>query len=478
MYLTILYQRERCREVKNKRRFIILLVAILIISSMLVSCGDKPEEVSDAPKEDGQAKQDGQTEKEDKPEKKEKSETANTESELRIMWWGSQDRHDKTLKVIEMFEDENPGITMEPEYSGWDGYWEKIAAQAAANNLPDIMQHDYQYLMQYTQKGLIVDLDPYVEDGTLNLDDVDENSIIGGKVDGKLYAVNIGTNSPAVAYDPEMFKRAGVPEPSSDWTWEDYMETVTKLNKELGVYGDGGMAITYFHELKHYIRQNGEKFYSEDNTELGYTDDKLFEDHFNRQLQLVNTGIMPSPDIRLEIKSIEDELIVEEKAAMCTIHSNQILAMIEAANRPLKLALLPKMEGQKQEGQYLKPGQFLAVTTSSKNPDIAVKFVDYFTNDIEANKVLMAERGVPISAKVREALFPMLNDGQKEMFNYIELAAEHSDPIDPPEPAGHPEVEKSLKSLGDKILFGEITPEDAAKKFREEANQILKRAAK
>ncbi len=69
--------------------------------------------------------------------------------ELRMVWWGSQDRHDRTLKVIDQYMEENPHVTISPEFTGWDGYWEKMATQAAGGNLPDIVQMDYKYLSEY-----------------------------------------------------------------------------------------------------------------------------------------------------------------------------------------------------------------------------------------------------------------------------------------------------------------------------------------
>ena len=46
--------------------------------------------------------------------------------ELRMSWWGSQERHDKTLAAIELFEKQNPGVTITGEYSGFDGYMDKL----------------------------------------------------------------------------------------------------------------------------------------------------------------------------------------------------------------------------------------------------------------------------------------------------------------------------------------------------------------
>src|SRR4029453_8654278 len=30
---------------------------------------------------------------------------------LRFAWWGSQDRHDRTIKVIQLFQQRNPNVT-------------------------------------------------------------------------------------------------------------------------------------------------------------------------------------------------------------------------------------------------------------------------------------------------------------------------------------------------------------------------------
>ena len=62
---------------------------------------------------------------------------------LTILWWGSQTRHDLTIKMIEKFEEKYPDIDLVIDYSDWDGYWTKLSAQVAGGQTPDIMQMDY-----------------------------------------------------------------------------------------------------------------------------------------------------------------------------------------------------------------------------------------------------------------------------------------------------------------------------------------------
>ncbi|MBP0587737.1 hypothetical protein, partial [Mycobacterium tuberculosis] len=50
---------------------------------------------------------------------------------IRFAWWGGDDRHEPTLKVIQMFEAANPGIKIKGEYAGWTGYQERLTTQFA-----------------------------------------------------------------------------------------------------------------------------------------------------------------------------------------------------------------------------------------------------------------------------------------------------------------------------------------------------------
>jgi len=448
-----------------------LLVTALLLTFTLVGCSNNS---------DSSQNNDSSNDKSTNGTSDSSKGTSDQKVTLRITWWGSQTRHDQTLEVLKSFQEKYPNVTFEPEYTAWDGYWEKIATEAAAGSLPDIWQQDYQYIKQYADKGLLLDMKPYSDSGKLDLSNVDENSIVGGMINNKLVGINLGNNSLCMVYDPEIFKQAGVSEPTPELTWEDYINMVKTLHEKTGIYGDENIPGNYFHGFAHYIRQHGEQYdiYSEDGTKLGYDNDKWYEEFFSMELDLVKAGAIPLPEVRNEIKSVEESLIVSKKSAMLgATNSNQIIAIQKAANRPLKMALLPKAKDQAREGQYVKPSMFFSITQYTKYPDQAIDFVNYFINDMDANKIMMAERGVPISSQIRETLKPSLPDAQKQMFDYMDIVLENSSPIGPPQPAGHAEIDKLLKSLEEQICYQQITPAAAAVKFREEANKILSQNA-
>ena len=399
--------------------------------------------------------------------------TAGTQSvNRRVIWWGSQTRNDKTLKVIEMYKDENPNVTIQPEYLGWDGYWEKLSALAAASSLPDVIQQDYNYLESYAKKGLLLPLDEYVKSGVLDLSDCDEVNIAGGRVGDKLYGVNLGTGGMVLIYDPEILSKAGVAEPTPEWTYDDYIAAMLKVKEKLNIYGAVAFNWDSQRGVEVYARQYGQKYYTADGKKIGF-EPKIFADYYKMSLQLVQAGVLPSPDVRSEIKSIEDDFIAKGKGAFSILNSNQIVAIANAAGKPLKMALIPNAKDQTDYGLYMKPSMLFSIGKDTSSAEEAAKFISYFTNSIDANKVLQAERGVPISQKVQEGIMDTLGDEQKDMFKYIQMAAKYTSPIDPPQPAGHAEVVALQTSIEQQILFGRITPEAAAEKFIKEANAIL-----
>ena len=56
----------------------------------------------------------------------------------------------------------------------------------------------------------------------------------------------------------------------------------------------------------------------------------------------------------------------------------------------------------------MKPSMFFSISANTKHPKEAGLFIDFFTNSVEANQILLAERGVPISSDVREGIKPQL----------------------------------------------------------------------
>lgn len=388
---------------------------------------------------------------------------------LKFAWWGEQPRHDSTKKVIELFEKKNPDIKIEYEYFNWDDYWKRLAPMAAANELPDIVQMDLLYLKSYSNNNLLEDLTPYIKNNLINTSSIDEQILSSGMVGNKLFGFPQGLNAPVVIMDDQLISKAGVSIPQERWTWEEFEKIASEIHKESNIYGTNGMKSpdVFF---SYYLASKGKNLYNTDGTSLGYDDNRLFIDYFNMQLRLLDQGAFPRVDVTEQITGIEDELLVNQKAAMTWAYSNQFYNFSNASKRSLEI-LSPPSGADVQTGLTVKPSMLLSISKGSKHKKEAARFINFFVNNIEANKLIKGERGVPISSKVANAVKIELPDDQKKVFEYL-MNVENKDMVTA-YPLGAAGVVKNLQDISNQILFKKITPAEGAKRFREEANRIL-----
>ncbi|MFP7169535.1 extracellular solute-binding protein [Terribacillus sp. 7520-G] len=387
---------------------------------------------------------------------------------LRIAWWGDQPRNDYTTKVIEMYEEQNPDVEIEAEYASWDDYWQKLSPQAAANELPDIVQMDVSYLAQYAQGNKLADLTPFLGE-QIDTSNMTEDYVNGGKINDGIYGMNTGVNAVGFHYDPELLEELGLgSEIAEGWTWEDYRSMSDKAAAQ-GVYFDTHLKPDVFFD--YYLRSNGARLYAEDGSGLGYEDDQLFVEFFGMIAEQVDKGATPTPDVLAQVTGIEDDPVVKGEGVGIFQWSNQFVGLKQVAGKPLEIAPMPGPGTS--EGLYLKPSMFFSVSQNSQHKEAAADFLDFFMNDVEANKLILGDRGVPGSSEVKDALKNEVSEAQQQVFEYVEWAETNSSPMGAPDPAGAGEVIELLDTLAEQISYGQLSPEDAAKSFRSQAEGML-----
>ncbi len=444
------------------RKILALLFVILVSIFALAACSESDDSSTEGDNEE----QEANNEEEGNSEGDSQEEVT-----LDITWWGSQTRHDSTQEVLDLYMEENPHVSFETTPSGWDGYFDKLSAQAAGGAMPDIIQMDYSYLATFSENDVLADLQPYVDEGTIDMSNVDSNLVDSGIVNDALTGAVISNSAIAVTYNPEVFEQAGLEEPTNEWTWEDFKSDMLQVQSEAGVYGTA--KLTDMHNFSLWARQYGDSLFAEDGTKLGYEDDQVFVDYLNMLKELEENDALPNPDEWAQIASQgkEAEPVVTGEGATTFDWSN-FAVIAEEANSNLKLTT-PPQKADGENGLWIKPGMFWSVAESSEHQEEAAKFINWFNNSEEANDIIKAERGIPVSSEIREYLKPQLSEQAQNMFDYIDVASENAAPIDPPEPTGVSEVQQKFNDTIDQVLYDQIEIEEAASNFREDANSIL-----
>jgi multiple sugar transport system substrate-binding protein len=400
--------------------------------------------------------------------------------DLKVIWWGSQTRHEGTIKSIELYQQKNPNVSVVYEFAAWGDYWTKVTTMAAGGQLPDVMQQDYAYVAEWQRRNLLHGLDEYVNSKVIDFTNVTDSLISSGRIDGKLYAVNLGSNSEAIILDTDVFKQAGVALPTSAWTWEDFEKLVLELHQKTGLYGHGP-GLDNIQIWKNIYLGLGQWAYTNDGTALGYANDKPFADHLAMLLRLMKAGAIPTKQEAIanwgDGDNPEQTPIIQGKGAMQFLWSNQAFAVQRASGEGRHFALmsLPRTTKGGASPNYIKASQFFSVSNQSKVPAEAAKFINFVTNDIDANKILMAERGVPVSSAVRDALAPLVPPITQEVFGFVGWVAKEASPTPPPDPVKNTEIYNNVykPEVVEKVLFGVITPEQGAKILRDKATELL-----
>jgi multiple sugar transport system substrate-binding protein len=393
-------------------------------------------------------------------------------TDLRMTWWGSTERHELTNQVLELYQQEHPDVQIASEYTGWDGYWEKLATQVAGGNAPDLIQMDYRYLSEYVSRGTLLDLQPYVGD-TINLDDFNEALLASGQVDGGLYGVSLGGNVQMLVANTAMLEEAGISLPET-WSWEEFASVAQELSDALGegVYGtmDGGGSEPW---LELFLRQRGKQLYTEDGG-LGYAPEDLSA-WFSYWEELRASGAAPSADVTaMALGDVQNSLVVNGQAAVEFVWSNQFSASQALAADPLT-AQLPPGEGDNL-GLYFKPSMFISVAASTDAPEASAELVNFLVSDPEAGLILRTERGMPGSSSLLEALSAEADEVDQVIFDYLAESEPYQQEIPVPPPPGAGEIEGLLLRTNEQLAFGRLSVEEAVDRYFSEAQTLLEQA--
>ncbi|MDK2968145.1 extracellular solute-binding protein [Lacrimispora sp.] len=404
------------------------------------------------------------------------TEGENGDVKLTMSWWGNQVRNEKTQAALDLYTGQNPGTEIEGQFSEWSDYWNKLATSAAGQAIPDIVQMDYSFIDQYVKNGLLEDLTPYIKDGTLDVSNISENTMASGTVNGGVYAICAGINAPSLLYNKTLLDKNGI-------TVKDYMTTDEFIDLCREVYQKTG----YKTNIAYYNAGAYLDYFMRGSDVVLYGDKKMGgeEKDYLPFFQMYETGIKegwfidPGVFAELSIGSVEQEPLVygssPETMSWCAFYnSNQLTAMQKAAPEGMEIGITTWPSADPKKSGYLKSSQFFSVGAHSKNPEEAVKVINFLTNSSDANNILLGERGVPASSVIAKELAPKMSDVDQKVIKFVnEVVTPNCSPINPPQPDGASEVSNLLNQVQEQLCYGVYDAKTAAEEFYNGANSIM-----
>ncbi|MDZ8274885.1 sugar ABC transporter substrate-binding protein [Microbacterium aquimaris] len=170
---------------------------------------------------------------------------------------------DNLATIVEAFEAENPGVTVEVTTLPYSDYFTALQTDLAGGTASDVFDIEYANYASYQQSGVLA-----------ALDGVDTSAYQASlaeayATDGTQYALPSSFSNVVLFYNADLFDAAGLDYPTSEWTWADEAAAADALtDADAGVWGDY-QPISY-HEFYKALAQAGGDFLNADGTAVAF----------------------------------------------------------------------------------------------------------------------------------------------------------------------------------------------------------------
>lgn len=389
------------------------------------------------------------------------------EVSLDLAFWGNDVRADLYNQAIEAFNEQYPNITVNATFLAFPEFWEKRQTEAAGKNLPDVMQFDYSYLRQYSENGLLLDLDPYLG-GIIETDPLPQNILDIGVVNDTTYGIATSTNAWGLFTNPVLLEQAGVDE-FAGGSWDDYTAWMSEITDAGGGEFWGGSDYTgRIQNFELQLRAEGGNLFTEEG-EPGFDEARLTE--FWEEGQAIRDGIgVPQQTVEeaLPLGGFDTALTASELT--WDNFGAGYLGNLGADYTELGLVAPPVTEEGAQD-LYLKPSMLHSIAANTDAPEAAATLVNFLVNSPESGEIFGTNRGLPASETALAAA--ELDPLSQQVKDYEASIADRLGDAPPVPIVGYGTLEEKFRQLGVELNFGTITVDEAVAQFFTEMDVVL-----
>jgi multiple sugar transport system substrate-binding protein len=169
------------------------------------------------------------------------------------------DHLDTLQAMVDSFEAEHDGITIEVTTAAYDEYFTRLQTRVAGGQAPDTFELNYENFVSYAGAGALLDptdaapeaIDParfYPE------------ALDAFSRDGIQYGLPISFSNVVLYYNQDLFDAAGLDHPDGTWTWEDELAAAEALTDvDAKVWGTF-QPVSFFEYFKVLVQNGGEFF--------------------------------------------------------------------------------------------------------------------------------------------------------------------------------------------------------------------------
>ena len=163
--------------------------------------------------------------------------------------------------MVANIQKRHPEIQVRLETIPYGNYQEKITTQLSAGNAPDVMAVEVNNCVDLYLRGVFEDLMPYARKDGIDLKGFYPGVLRRFTRDGRLFVLPSDTSPTGIVYyNKKLFRQAGVPYPTNQWTWpEPFLSMCKKLTKKdaTGKYLYWAYSEAYPIQFDNFLYSNG-----------------------------------------------------------------------------------------------------------------------------------------------------------------------------------------------------------------------------
>ena len=385
--------------------------------------------------------------------------------ELSVAIWDTN-QEPGLKEILDDFTKET-GIKTKISVVKWNEYWTMLEAGAQGGSLPDVFWMHSNESERYMSNDMLLDLtDKIKSSDKIKVENYPEDIWGLYTYNDHYYAVPKDIDTIAIWYNKKLFDEAGVPYPTSDWTWDDLTETARKLTKSDG--SQYGLAVKMDNNQAGYynlIYDKGGYVISDDKKKSGWDDPKTIEG-MNILDTWIKEGLMPSAETMSE--NGEEVLFQSGKVAMVP-QGSWMISSYKANEYTAQNADIVELPKDATTGKRvsLYNGLGWAAAKNGKHTEEAWKLIEYLGSEPAQKK--QAELGVTMSAYkgTSDAWVKSANFNLQAYLNMMD------DMVIRPYSRSTVSWENADNEIITKVYTGELTMEEACKQMAKQMNEKL-----
>lgn len=397
---------------------------------------------------------------------------------LRVTWWGNTERDKLYFAINDLFMKENPDVEIITESPGWDDYWTHVATAYASGTAPDVVQFQSNQVGEYASMGVMTSLEPFVDSGTINLDNWNEELVSTGIINDELRLITLGVTAQTLYANETYLEELGIelwPE-DQDISWDEFEAFMNDVQAKLPKDSYALQDVFKNNDLVWiWIRQHTPKGVEWVNAEGKFAPSlETMTGWFSLADRLRKDGAIASITLSHEWEQMswEEGPFVNRKTLFMFANANQVKTYQRATDDQLVMRKVPTApDADNKHGDLLITSGF-AISESSQQKELAAQYIDFFVNNVDAQKIFNFELGVPGSLTIQEILFENANPGDVMATNYINLVSENFLPFKAKEP-GVWAVQDEISKAAQQVAMDALTPEQAGQLIIDTANDLI-----